>query len=68
MHIKNTKNEQKEVEICGNLAYDYGTTSMDLHYIFTDNVESVKSKYIAIWKKNKVGKWKIIKLIFNQEG
>ena len=67
MEIKNTKNEQKEVNISGDLAYDYGTTTMDLHYTFNEAVQSVKSKYIAIWKKNEAGDWKIIKLIFNQE-
>jgi len=68
MKLKHTKNVQKEVEISGNLAYDYGTTSMELHYEITQTVERVKSKYIAIWKKQENGDWKIIKLIFNQDG
>lgn len=68
MELKKTKNVQKEVEVSGDLAYDYGTTSMELHYLFDGHVEEVKSKYIAIWRKQTDGEWKIVKLIFNQEG
>ncbi len=68
MSIKNTKNVQKEVEISGDLAYDYGTTSMELHYIYDGHIEEVTSKYVAIWHRQSDGKWKIVKLIFNQEG
>jgi ketosteroid isomerase-like protein len=68
MELKNTKNIQKEVEVSGDLAYDYGITSMELHYLFDGKMEEVQSKYIAIWRKKGDNDWKIVKLIFNQEG
>lgn len=68
MELRRTKNVQLECEISGDLAYDYGYTTMDLYYTFTGLTEQVKSKYIAVWRRQDSGDWKIIKLIFNQDG
>ena len=68
MQLRNTKNVQLECEVSGDLAYDYGYTTMDLHYTFTGMTEQVRSKYIAVWRRQESGDWKIIKLIFNQDG
>lgn len=66
MSINEPVNTQEGLEVSGNLAYDYGSTSMRLDFI-TGETMVVHSKYIAIWKKNEKGQWLISKLIFNQE-
>lgn len=66
MTINEPVNTQEGVEISGNLAYDYGSTSMRLDFITGESMV-VHSKYIAIWKKNDKNVWQISKLIFNQE-
>ena len=66
MSLHHTENTQEGLEVSGNLAYDYGTTIMELKYKLNDITQKVASKYIAIWKKSK-GQWRISKLIFNQD-
>ena len=66
MSLNETNNVQEGVEISGNIGYDYGSTTMRLDFEFTGQSINVRSKYVSIWKKLKSGKWKISKLIFNQ--
>ena len=64
--FSNFQEQSLEIEGRGNLAYDRGTYSMTITPAGAAPIED-HGKYLAIWRKQSGGLWKISRLIYNSD-
>ena len=54
-----------DIEIYDNIAIEWGLINGKLSQKGIDSIQSIKSKYLFVYKKSKTGKWMITKDIYN---